>query len=93
MSIIHQQEERSSEMQPLIAVLATLALVYRAWSKKSLTPVGMVTAVVTAVVHTIHPWSVFFILLALFFLLGNAVTKVRSPLVDANRILNLLPTV
>jgi uncharacterized membrane protein len=63
-------------MKPIIAVPATAALVYRAWSRKSLTPVGIVTAFLTAVAHAVHPWSVFFALLAVFFLLGTAVTKV-----------------
>ena len=58
---------------PLIA-----ALVYRAWSHKSLTPVGIATAFATAVVHAIHPWGVFFVLLAAFFLAGSAATKVKS---------------
>ena len=57
---------------PLIA-----ALVYRAWSHKSLTPIGIATAFATAVVHATHPWGAFFFLLATFFLAGTAVTKVR----------------
>ena len=57
---------------PLIA-----GLVYRAWSHKSLTPVGIATAFATAVVHAIHPWGVFFLLLAAFFLAGTTVTKVK----------------
>jgi uncharacterized membrane protein len=63
-------------MKPYVAVPAVAALVYRAWSRKSLTPVGILAAFATAVVHTIHPWSVFFALLAVFFLAGNVVTKV-----------------
>ena len=63
-------------MKPVIAVPATGALVYRAWSRKSLTPVGIVTAFLTAVAHAVHPWSVFFALLGVFFLAGTAVTKV-----------------
>lgn len=63
-------------MRPLIAVPATLALVYRAWSRKSLTPTGIFVAAVTAAIHAIHPWSVFFALLVVFFLAGTAVTKV-----------------
>lgn len=63
-------------MKPYIAVPATAALVYRAWSRKSLTTVGILTAFATAIVHAIHPWSVFFALLAVFFLAGNAATKV-----------------
>ncbi|KAH0547636.1 hypothetical protein FGG08_000125 [Glutinoglossum americanum] len=64
-------------MQPLIAVPAIALLVYRAWSRKSLTPIGIVTAAVTGTIHAIHPWSVFLALLAVFFLGGTAVTKVK----------------
>ncbi|KAI9836650.1 MAG: hypothetical protein M1819_001284 [Sarea resinae] len=64
-------------MKPYIAVPAVAALVYRAWSRKSLTPLGIVVATVTAVVHVIHPWSVCFALLVVFFLAGTAVTKVK----------------
>ncbi|KAH7095658.1 integral membrane protein DUF92-domain-containing protein [Paraphoma chrysanthemicola] len=64
-------------MKPYLAVPAIAALVYRAWSRKSLTPVGILAAFATAVVHAIHPWSVFFALLAVFFLAGTAVTKVK----------------
>jgi uncharacterized membrane protein len=63
-------------MKPYIAVPAIAVLVYRAWSRKSLTPVGILTAFVTAVVHAVHPWSVCFALLAVFFLAGTTVTKV-----------------
>lgn len=63
-------------MHPYIAVPATVALVWRAYSRDSLTPAGIVVAALTAVVHAIHPWSVFFALLVIFFLAGTAVTKV-----------------
>jgi hypothetical protein len=63
-------------MKPVIAVPAIAALVYRAYSKKSLTPVGILTAFATAIIHVIHPWSVFFALLAVFFVAGSSVTKV-----------------
>ena len=63
-------------MKPIIAIPAISALVYRAYLRKSLTPVGILTAFVTAIVHAIHPWSVFFALLAVFFLAGTTVTKV-----------------
>jgi uncharacterized membrane protein len=63
-------------MKPFIAVPAIAALVYRAWSHRSLTPIGILTAFATAIVHAIHPWSVFFTLLAVFFLAGSTVTKV-----------------
>lgn len=64
-------------MKPYIAAPAIAALVYRAWSKKSLTNGGIVTAFLTAVVHAIHPWSGYFVLLTTFFLAGTAVTKVK----------------
>lgn len=64
-------------MHPYIAAPATLGLVYRAYSRKSLTPFGIVVAAVTAIVHAIHPWSIFFALLVVFFLAGTAVTKVK----------------
>ncbi|KAJ4301874.1 hypothetical protein N0V90_003970 [Kalmusia sp. IMI 367209] len=64
-------------MKPIIAVPAIAALVFRAWSRKSLTPIGIFTAFATAVVHAVHPWSVFFALLAVFFLAGTSATKVK----------------
>ena len=64
-------------MKPVIAVPAILALVYRAWSHRSLTPGGIVAASVTAIAHAYHPWNLPFALLCIFFLLGTKVTKVR----------------
>ncbi|MCJ1469613.1 hypothetical protein MMC07_008248 [Pseudocyphellaria aurata] len=64
-------------MHPYIAVPATAALLLRAYSKKSLTNTGIVVAGLTAAVHALHPWSVFFTLLGIFFLGGTAVTKVK----------------
>lgn len=69
-------------MQLLVAVPVTLALVYRAWSRKSLTPLGIVVAALTATAHAIHPWSIFFALLVVFFLGGTAVTKAGSLMKD-----------
>ena len=63
-------------MHPLIATPATLALVYRAYSRNSLTPLGILVAALTAIIHAIHPWSIFFTLLVVFFLAGTYVTKV-----------------
>jgi len=65
-------------MKAIIAVPVTLAMVYRAWSHKSLTPAGIVAAVLTAASHAIHPWSLPFVLLIVFFLAGTKVTKVRE---------------
>jgi uncharacterized protein (TIGR00297 family) len=64
-------------MQPLIAIPAIAALVYRAYSRQSLTPLGIFTAFLTAIIHALHPWSVFFALLTTFFLAGTAATKVK----------------
>ncbi|CZR60640.1 probable transmembrane protein 19 [Phialocephala subalpina] len=64
-------------MKAYIAVPVTLAMVYRAWSHKSLTPAGIVAAVLTATAHAVHPWSLPFALLIVFFLAGTRVTKVK----------------
>ncbi|KAH8820861.1 integral membrane protein DUF92 [Xylogone sp. PMI_703] len=64
-------------MKAVYAVPATLALVYRAWSHKSLTPVGIAAAVLTAIAHAVHPWNLPFVLLIVFFLAGTRVTKVK----------------
>lgn len=66
-------------MKPIIAVPAVLALAHRAWSRKTLTPLGIITAVLTAIAHVLHPWSTPFALLAVFYLGGSKVTKVCSP--------------
>ncbi|KAL8712938.1 MAG: hypothetical protein Q9220_002796 [cf. Caloplaca sp. 1 TL-2023] len=64
-------------MHPYIAVPATIALVWRAYSRNSLTTGGIAVAALTAVVHAIHPFSAFFALLVVFFLGGTVVTKVK----------------
>jgi uncharacterized protein (TIGR00297 family) len=66
------------KMRHEVAVPATLAIVYRAYSHKSLTPVGLIVAVLTATVHALHPWSAPFALLGIFFLLGSQATKVKA---------------
>ena len=63
-------------MHPYVAVPAISALVWRAYSRRSLTPAGTLIAALTALIHAIHPWSIFFTLLGVFFLSGTAVTKV-----------------
>jgi len=64
-------------MKAIFAAPATLALVYRAYSHQSLTPLGIVVAALTAVAHAVHPWNLPFVLLVVFFLAGTKVTKVR----------------
>ena len=63
-------------MKATIAVPITLSIVYRAWSHKTLTPLGCVVAALTAAAHAVHPWSLPFVLLMVFFLAGTRVTKV-----------------
>jgi uncharacterized protein (TIGR00297 family) len=65
-------------MRPEIAVPVTLALIYRAYSHRSLTPLGLVAATATAAIHARHPWSFPFVLLCVFFLGGTCVTKVKA---------------
>ncbi|KAK6204073.1 hypothetical protein LQW54_008534 [Pestalotiopsis sp. IQ-011] len=65
-------------MKPIIAVPATLALVYRAYSHKSLTPAGIAAAAATAAIHAWHPWNLPFVLLVVFFLAGTRATKVKK---------------
>ncbi|KAM0451312.1 hypothetical protein ACHAO4_005984 [Trichoderma viride] len=65
-------------MKPVIAVPAVAALVYRAWSKKSLTPAGIAAATATAIAHAYHPWNLPFVLLVVFFLAGTRVTHVKE---------------
>ncbi|KAI1135549.1 integral membrane protein DUF92-domain-containing protein [Hypoxylon sp. FL0543] len=65
-------------MKAIIALPATLALVYRAYSHKSLTPLGIFAAALTAAAHAIHPWNLPFVLLCVFFLAGTRVTKIKA---------------
>ncbi|KXX74408.1 Transmembrane protein 19 [Madurella mycetomatis] len=65
-------------MKAIIAVPATLLLVLRAYSKKSLTPGGIVAATLTAVAHAVHPWNLPFVLLVVFFLAGTRATHVKE---------------
>ncbi|KAK4164831.1 transmembrane protein 19 [Cladorrhinum sp. PSN259] len=65
-------------MKPIIAIPATLLLVYRAYSKKSLTPAGIVAATATAIAHAVHPWNLPFVLLIVFFLAGTRATHVKE---------------
>ncbi|KAF2723768.1 hypothetical protein K431DRAFT_282461 [Polychaeton citri CBS 116435] len=57
-------------------ITATAGLVTFALAKHKLTPGGIVAAILTAFVHMLHPWPVFFWLLVTFFLGGVVVTKV-----------------
>ena len=67
-------------MKPILAIPATLLLVYRAYAKKSLTPAGIFAAALTAIAHAVHPWNLPFVLLVVFFLAGTRATHVSLPL-------------
>ncbi|KAB5525762.1 integral membrane protein DUF92-domain-containing protein [Coniochaeta sp. 2T2.1] len=65
-------------MKPIIAIPAISALVYRAYSKKSLTTGGILAATLTAIAHAVHPWNLPFVLLAVFFLAATRATHVKE---------------
>jgi uncharacterized membrane protein len=73
-------------MKAIIAVPVTLLMIYRAWSHKSLTPLGIVAATLTAAAHAVHPWSLPFALLIVFFLAGTRVTKVCKTMAFERRL-------
>ncbi|KAE8354166.1 integral membrane protein DUF92-domain-containing protein [Aspergillus coremiiformis] len=64
-------------MKPIIAIPALIILVHRAWSRKSLTPLGLITAALTGSAHALHPWSTPFALLAVFYFGGTKATRVK----------------
>lgn len=63
-------------MKPYIGIPLVAGLVYRAWSRKSLTPLGIFVAGCSATAHALHPWSAPVALLAVFYFGGTKVTKV-----------------
>ncbi|ROW00745.1 hypothetical protein VMCG_06460 [Cytospora schulzeri] len=65
-------------MKPIFAVPALGLMIYRAYSKKSLTTGGLVAATVTGIAHAVHPWNLPFVLLCVFFLAGTRVTHVKE---------------
>ncbi|KAK3378559.1 integral membrane protein DUF92-domain-containing protein [Podospora didyma] len=65
-------------MKAIFAVPATLLLVYRAYSRNSLTPAGIFAAALTAIAHAVHPWNLPFVLLVVFFLAGTRATHVKE---------------
>ncbi|CAG8117970.1 unnamed protein product [Penicillium salamii] len=64
-------------MKPYVGIPLVSGLVYRAWSRKSLTPLGIVVAAFSASAHALHPWSAPVALLAVFYFGGTKVTKVK----------------
>ncbi|KAL2444136.1 hypothetical protein ABEF95_015151 [Exophiala dermatitidis] len=64
-------------MRAIIAGPLTLLLILRAYTRQSLTPLGILAAGLTATIHALHPSAIPFTLLCTFFLLGTTATKVK----------------
>ncbi|KAF8463072.1 integral membrane protein DUF92-domain-containing protein [Kalaharituber pfeilii] len=62
----------------LITVLTTFLLVYRAHTRRSLTPPAIFSAVLTAIIHSLHPTALPFTLLIVFYFLGTTATKAKA---------------
>lgn len=65
-------------MKATIAAPALGLLIWRAHSKNSLTPGGLVAATLTGIAHAYHPWNLPFVLLCVFFLAGTRVTHIKE---------------
>jgi len=64
-------------MNPFIATFFTLLLIYRAYTRRSLSIVANVCAALTAIVHSLHPTALPFTLLLVFYQLGTGATKFK----------------
>lgn len=64
-------------MNLIFAFIATTILVVRAVSRKSLNLAGIVSAVLTAAVHALHPWNLPFVLLLTFYSLSIYATRIK----------------
>ncbi|RDW74484.1 DUF92 domain-containing protein [Aspergillus mulundensis] len=64
-------------MKPYISIPIIVALVHRAYSRKGLTPFGIVVAALTAIAHSLDPWSLPLFLLLIFYLGATKATRVK----------------
>lgn len=64
-------------------LLVVVGMVYRAWSRSSLTPLGLIVAATSGIAQALHPWATPLTLLAVFYFGGTKVTKVCPSLVYA----------
>ncbi|ERF68276.1 hypothetical protein EPUS_02732 [Endocarpon pusillum Z07020] len=64
-------------MKPLYSLPVTGYLIYRSYTHNSLTPLGIVTAALTALLHSSHRSALPFSLLVVFFLAGTRATKLK----------------
>lgn len=60
-------------VQTVIGLIAVLYMIYRAHSRKSLTPDGIIAAAIVGTIHAIHPFRLL-VLLLVFFLCGTKLT-------------------
>ncbi|KAF7715246.1 Uncharacterized protein PECH_002135 [Penicillium ucsense] len=60
-----------------IRLLVVAGMVYRAWSRRSLTPLGLVVAGTSGIAQALHPWATPLTLLLVFYLGGTKATKVK----------------
>ncbi|EPS32716.1 hypothetical protein PDE_07676 [Penicillium oxalicum 114-2] len=58
-------------------LLVVVGMVYRAWSRSSLTPLGLIVAATSGIAQALHPWATPLTLLAVFYFGGTKVTKVK----------------
>lgn len=65
-------------MISLVPHLLVLLLAFKAHKGKSLTPLGIAASIITGLIHTSHPWIVYFLLLAGFYLSSSKFTKLKS---------------
>lgn len=65
-------------MKAVIAVPALGLMIFRAYSKNSLTTGGLIAATITGIAHAVHPWNLPFVLLCVFFLAGTRVTHIKE---------------
>jgi uncharacterized membrane protein len=64
-------------MKAVIWVPVTIAILARAHRRKSLTPLGLLAAAITAAVHALPHSPLPFTLLGTFFIIGTSATKVK----------------
>lgn len=63
-----------ADVQTLVGLLALVYMIYRSYSRKSLTPSGIATAAVVGLVHAVHPYRLLALLL-MFFVCGTKLTS------------------
>lgn len=65
-------------MISLVPHILFFLLALKAHKGKSLTPLGIAASIITGLIHTSHPWIVYFLLLAGFYFSSSKFTKLKS---------------